>query len=80
MISDTLIREAAAAANVTVPPDTDEEKGTWVLLLQAVCYLGERRLESALRDARDAEGPGMASRGEAAIALLRQVWADYITV
>lgn len=70
---------AAAAAGVTVPPDTDEEKGTWVLLLKAVSCIGERRLESALRDARDAEGPGMASRGDAAITLLRQVWADYIT-
>jgi hypothetical protein len=77
MITDTLIREAAAAAGVTVPLDTDEEKGTWALL-QAAKYLGERRLESILRDARDAEGPGMASRGEAAIALLRRLWADFI--
>ena len=77
MITISLITEAAAAANVPVPPDTDAERGAW-LLFQAAAHLSERRFESALRDARDAEGPGMASRGEYAIGLLRQVWADFI--
>jgi hypothetical protein len=78
MITDTLIIQAAKAANVHVPKDTDEETGAW-RLFQAASGLGPTRLEATLRDARDAEGPGMASRGEAAITLLRQVWADYIT-
>jgi hypothetical protein len=77
MITYQLVIEAAAAANVPVPPDTDEEKGAWALL-QAAKSLGERRLESALRDARDAEGPGMASRGEEAICLLRRTWSSFL--
>ncbi len=77
MITHQMVIEAAAAANVPIPPDTDEEKGSWALL-QAARHLGERRLESALRDARDAEGPGMASRGEAAICLLRRAWAAFL--
>jgi len=75
MITASLIEAAAAAANVTVPRDTEEDDGVWYLC-ERIMWMGPLRAERTLRLATQ-DGPGMASANEDAIATLRGSWTEF---